>query len=159
MECSRSEANTTVDQDPESINGPPSFLLKLTNDDELTFKFNFIIRQTQAHKPSNASIDTNPQPLDTRINALTYVYASSPKEVETLVTREFHADPNLHKNANVALVGDYGTDGTQSVTFEWTWKWKPPKNTEDKGGGWRNSCSVRPPSRRTYASDRSRSAY
>ncbi len=28
------------------------------------------------------------------------------------------------------------------MTFEWTWKWKPPKQAEDKGGGWRNSCSV-----------------
>jgi hypothetical protein len=30
------------------------------------------------------------------------------------------------------------------VSFEWSWKWKPPKNTEDRGGGWHNSCSVRP---------------
>lgn len=97
----------------------------------------------QASSSSSAPPGTDqPAALDTHINALTYVYASSPKEVETLVTREFHADPNLHKNANVALVGDYDTDGSPSVTFEWTWKWKPPKNTEDRSGGWRNSCSV-----------------
>lgn len=59
------------------------------------------------------------------------------------MTREFHADPNLHKNANVELVGDYSTDGSPSITFEWPWTWKPPKSSEDRGGGWRNSCSVR----------------
>ncbi|SPO00812.1 related to ADP-ribosylation factor (ARF) GTPase activating protein (GAP) with effector functions [Cephalotrichum gorgonifer] len=129
-------------QDPEPSNGPPNFLLKLTNDEDLIFKFTFVIRQTpQAPSSSGAPTDPASAPLDTRINALTYVYASSPKEVETLVTREFHADPNLHKNANVALVGDHTTGGSPSVTFEWTWKWKPPKNVEDKGGGWRNSCS------------------
>lgn len=79
---------------------------------------------------------------DTNISGLTFVYASSSKEVENLVTREFHADPNLHRNENVALVGDYSTGGTASVSFEWTWKWKAPKNYEDKGGGWRNCCSV-----------------
>lgn len=79
---------------------------------------------------------------DTAINGLTYVYASTPREVENLVTREFHADPNLHKNSNVELVGDITTGGSPSVSLEWSWKWKPPKNTEDKGGGWRNACSV-----------------
>lgn len=58
------------------------------------------------------------------------------------MTREFHADPNLHKNPNVQLVGDYTTGGSQSVSFEWSWKWRPPKAQEDKGGGWRNTCSV-----------------
>jgi Arf-GAP with SH3 domain, ANK repeat and PH domain-containing protein len=57
------------------------------------------------------------------------------------VTREFHADPNLHKNSNVELVGDFSTGGSASVTFEWSWKWKPPKSAEDRGGGWRNCCS------------------
>ena len=76
------------------------------------------------------------------INGLTYVSASTAREVETLVTREFHADPNLHKNANVQLVGDYSTGGSPSVSFEWSWKWRPPKPTEDRGGGWRNNCSV-----------------
>jgi len=84
--------------------------------------------------------------VDTVVNGLTYVSASTAKEVENLVTREFHADPNLHKNANVQLVGDYSTGGSQSVSFEWSWKWRPPKSTEDRGGGWRNNCSVRLPS-------------
>lgn len=91
------------------------------------------------------SADAQNAPLDTAISGLTYVWASTPREVENLVTREFHADPNLHKNANVALVGDYTTSGSASVSFEWTWKWKPPKSTEDRGGGWRNSCSVSVP--------------
>lgn len=82
------------------------------------------------------------QPADTAVSGLTFAYGSTSREVENLVTREFHADPNLHKNANVELVGDYSTHGSPAVTFEWTWKWKPPKVNEDKGGGWRNSCSV-----------------
>ncbi|OTB07568.1 hypothetical protein M426DRAFT_8566 [Hypoxylon sp. CI-4A] len=108
----------------------PNFLLKLNNDDELIFNFTFVIRQEEG----GAGVDTH-------INGLTYVYASTNRELENLVTREFHADPNLHKNANVELVGDYNTGGSSSVTFEWSWKWKPPKTTEDGGGGWRNVCS------------------
>ncbi|KAI4861698.1 centaurin beta [Hypoxylon rubiginosum] len=108
----------------------PNFLLKLNNDDELVFNFTFVIRQ-----------DESGPGIDTQINGLTYVYASTNRELENLVTREFHADPNLHKNANVELVGDYATGGSPSVAFEWSWKWKPPKITEDAGGGWRNVCS------------------
>lgn len=86
--------------------------------------------------------DSQVQLSDTNITGLTFAYASNSREVDNLVTREFHADPNLHKNNNVELVGDYSTSGSASVSFEWTWKWKPPKSIEDKGGGWRNSCSV-----------------
>ncbi|KUI56586.1 Protein csx2 [Cytospora mali] len=90
---------------------------------------------------NRSSADPNNMALDTQINGLTYVYASTPREVENLVTREFHADPNLHKNSNVELIGDFTTGGSPSVTFDWAWKWKPPRNAEDPGGGWRNSCS------------------
>ena len=126
------------DAEPSGAAGGPAFLLKLTNDDELVFTFTFIIRQTQ---PADST--TTAGATDTQINNLTFVYASNAREVENLVTREFHADPNLHKNANVELVGsNYSTDGSSSVTFAWTWLWKPPKSVEDKGGGWRNCCSV-----------------
>lgn len=78
---------------------------------------------------------------DTFINGLTFAFASNNKDLDNLVIREFHADPNLHKNANVELVGDYSTGGSPSAKFEWSWKWRPPKTTEDRGGGWRNACS------------------
>ncbi|CAI4216533.1 unnamed protein product [Parascedosporium putredinis] len=123
--------------DPEPANGAPDFLLKVVNDDELIFTFTFILRRSPT-TPSEAAA----QAPDTRINALTYVYASTPKEVENLVTREFNADPNLHRNSNVALVGDYATEGNSSVTFVWKWKWKPPRLSDDRSNGWRNSCSV-----------------
>ncbi|TGJ80629.1 hypothetical protein E0Z10_g8127 [Xylaria hypoxylon] len=116
-------------QDPEPSSAP-NFLLKLNNDDELIFNFTFIVRQDEG--------GTN---NDTQINGLTYVYASTSRDVDNLVTREFHADPNLHKNANVELVGDYTTGGSSSISFEWSWKWKPPRPVEDRGGGWRNVCS------------------
>lgn len=130
-------------QDPDTLPGAsPNFLIKINNDDELTFNFTFIIRQTQGFLPTTSGGQDVVGLSDTVINGLTYVSASTPREVENLVTREFHADPNLHKNANVQLVGDYSTAGTQSVSFEWSWKWRPPKPTEDRGGGWRNNCSV-----------------
>ncbi|KAF2968748.1 hypothetical protein GQX73_g4845 [Xylaria multiplex] len=116
-------------QDPEH-SSTPSFLLKLNNEDELIFNFTFIVRQDEG--------GTN---NDTQISGLTYVYASTSRDVENLVTREFHADPNLHKNANVELVGDYTTGGSSSISFEWSWKWKPPRPVEDRGGGWKNVCS------------------
>jgi Arf-GAP/SH3 domain/ANK repeat/PH domain-containing protein len=126
-----------------ALGSAPNFILKLNNDDELTFKFTFVIRQTNQITPgNNGAQDTACGLVDTVVNGLTYVSASTAKEVETLVTREFHADPNLHKNANVQLVGDYSTGGSQSVSFEWSWKWRPPKPTEDRSGGWRNNCSV-----------------
>lgn len=99
-----------------------------------TFKFN--MRQAA---PLGAS--PNSPPVDTQINGLTHVHAPTLREVETLVTREFHADPNLHKNPNVELIGDFTTGGSPTVTFDWSWKWKPPRAGEDPGGGWRNTCS------------------
>ena len=120
----------------------------MSSDEELSFTFTWVIRQTTPVSQAGAvAAEAASAPVDTQIVGLTYVYASTPREVENLVTREFHADPNLHKNSNVELVGDFTTGGSSSVSFEWTWKWKPPKNAEDKGGGWRNSCSVRPPHR------------
>lgn len=81
--------------------------------------------------------------VDTNINGLTFAFASSNRDLENLVTREFHADPNLHKNPNVRLVGDYNTEGSPAVQFHWTWKWRPPQGGDDKGRrGWRNCCSV-----------------
>jgi Arf-GAP/SH3 domain/ANK repeat/PH domain-containing protein len=131
-------------QDAESTSSSsgPAFLLKLSNEDELVFTFSFVIRQTQNGVQSPAGGVDAVATSNTQLNGLTFVFASTPREVENLVTREFHADPNLHKNANVALVGSYSTDGSSSVTFDWTWRWKPPKQAEDRGGGWRNTCSV-----------------
>ncbi|CAK7224489.1 hypothetical protein SBRCBS47491_005569 [Sporothrix bragantina] len=176
------------DTDPSPTTAGPSFLLKLPNDEELTFTFTFVIRQTPAaanvpnslnasnaaaaaaagtaatastSPPAGASATAAPaaastsppdsngvspgtaaaSTVDTMINGLTFVQASNLREVENLLTREFHADPNLHKNSNVELVGDFSTGGSPSVTFDWSWRWKPPRSVEDKGGGWRNSCS------------------
>ena len=97
--------------------------------------FTFVIRQSQSSPPGVSGIS------DTSINGLTFAFASNNKDLDNLVIREFHADPNLHKNANVELVGDFSTGGSPSAKFEWSWKWKPPKTTEDRGGGWRNACS------------------
>jgi Arf-GAP/SH3 domain/ANK repeat/PH domain-containing protein len=138
---------TALPQDAEQVGlgGGPAFLLKLSSDDDLVFTFTFVIRKSQNVLQNTAGAVDMGAPSDTQINGLTFVFASTPREVENLVTREFHADPNLHKNANVALVGSYSTEGSPSVTFDWTWRWKPPKITEDRGGGWRNSCSVGSP--------------
>lgn len=137
-------------QDPEAVpssDGPPAFLIRLSNDEELTFNFTFIVRQHLA-VPSIYNVNTNsaisPSGLvDTNINGLTFLFASSSKDLDNLVTREFHANPNLHKNPQVELVGDYSTSGHASVQFQWSWKWTPPKASESRGGGWRTSCSVR----------------
>ena len=135
-------------QDPESntSSAPPNFLLRLSSDDELTFNFTFNARQSQGppsiYNVNNTSTITPNGPADTTINGLTFVFASSTKELDNLVTREFHANPNLHKNPNVELVGDYSTGGSPSVQFQWSWRWKAPKTMEDRGGGWRTSCSV-----------------
>jgi Arf-GAP with SH3 domain, ANK repeat and PH domain-containing protein len=111
----------------------------------LIFRFTFVSRQTTAGQhgasPTANAATTTMANSDTSITGLTFAYASNDRDLENLVTREFHADPNLHKNSNVQLVGDFSTDGSQAVQFEWSWTWRPPKPSEDKGGGWRNSCS------------------
>lgn len=118
----------------------PSFLLRLNNDDELNFNFTCVIRQTQGQAGGDGPL--NAGAVDTFINGLTFIFASNAKELDVLVTREFHADPNLHKNSNVELVGsDYSTAGSPSIQLNWSWKWRPPKAAEDKGGGWRNTCT------------------
>ncbi|KAF1996070.1 centaurin-beta-2 [Amniculicola lignicola CBS 123094] len=134
-------------QDPESSasGGPPNFLVRLTNDDELTLNFTFVVRQTNGapsiYNVNNGATVTSTGLADTVINGLTFVFAPSSRELDNLVTREFHANPNLHKNPQVELVGDYATGGSPSVQFQWSWKWAPPKPVEDRGGGWRTSCS------------------
>jgi Arf-GAP with SH3 domain, ANK repeat and PH domain-containing protein len=137
-------ASLTQQQDPESgANGlPPSFLVRLANNEELNFTFTFIVRQVIPNNLAAANgAPASPTAVDTQIAGLTYIFASNAKEVENLVVREFHSDPNLHKNPNVELVGDYSTGGSSSVQFNWTWRWRPPKPAEDRGGGWRNTCS------------------
>lgn len=123
----------------------PTFLLRLSNEDELVFNFTFILRQTQLGSGTNSTVNgvltSLPGVTDTLLTGLTFAHASSSKDLDNLITREFHANPNLQNNSNVQLVGDFSTEGSPSVQFEWSWKWKPPKTTEDKGGGWRNSCS------------------
>lgn len=134
----------TVRQDPDTSSSPtPSFLLRLTNDDELTFNFTFVLRQDTSLHPvdSGGSAEQN-GPSDTVINGLTFIFAPTAKDVDNIATKELHADPNLHKNnPNVELVGDYSTAGNASIQSTWSWKWKPPRATEDRGGGWRNCCS------------------
>lgn len=100
------------------------------------------MRQAASTSSLLASPDTVFAGIDTVINSLTFILASNPRELDTLLTREFNADPNLHRNPNVDLVGDYSTAGNASEEFEWAWRWRPPKSAEDKGGGWRNTCSV-----------------
>ena len=107
--------------------------MRLNNEDELIFKFTFFIRQTIQQTGGVHS--------DTAINGLTFAYASNIRDLDNLVTREFHADPNLHKNSNVQLIGDYSTENNSAIQFDWTWTWRPPKLMEDKGNGWRNTCS------------------
>ncbi|KAL2866782.1 putative ARF GTPase activator (Csx2) [Aspergillus lucknowensis] len=134
-------------QDPDSVSSSPAptFLLRLTNDDDLNFKFTFILRQTQTGSVTNSTVNgvstSLPETADTVLTGLTFAHAPNSKELDNLVTREFHANPNLQNNSNVQLVGDFSTGGSPSVQFDWSWKWKPPKGSEDKGGGWRNSCS------------------
>ncbi|PGH18770.1 hypothetical protein AJ79_00183 [Helicocarpus griseus UAMH5409] len=133
-------------QDPESSTAAfPSFLLKLSNDDELNFRFTFILRQVQARPPApstNNGVATRlPEAIDTVLNGLTFAHASNSRDLDNLVTREFHANPNLQNNSNVQHVGNFSTSGSPSVQFDWSWKWKPPRQTEDRGGGWRNCCS------------------
>lgn len=116
--------------------------MRIDNEDELDFHFTFVTRQAQSSAQTQTSSNTaNLGASDVSISGLTFAHASNPKDLDTLVTREFHADPNLHKNSNVQLIGDYSTNGNSAIQYDWSWKWRPPKASEDRGGGYRNSCS------------------
>ncbi|KAF3914693.1 hypothetical protein AA313_de0206164 [Arthrobotrys entomopaga] len=119
-------------QDPYPNTQGSGILLKLTNEDELNFEFTFVARQRR--EESGAVVDTN-------ITGLTFILASNHRELDDLVTREFHADPNLHKHANVDFLGVYSTGGSPSVSFTWNWKWRPPKGVAEKASGYRNTCA------------------
>lgn len=134
------------DPDPPASASAPSFLLRLSNEDELFFNFTFIIRQTQTGHVFNSTVNgvstSLPETIDTSLTGLTFAHASNVKELDNLITREFHANPNLQNNSNVQLVGDYSTNGSPSLQFEWSWKWKPPKAVEDRGGGGGETAAV-----------------
>lgn len=123
-------------QDPESAptSSLPSFLFRLNNEDELDFNFSFIVRQSPATSTAPSST------TDTTLTGLTFAFASSTKDLENLVTREFHANPNLHKNPNVEFMGDFSSEGSTAAKFNWSWRWRPPYATEERSGGWRNTC-------------------
>ncbi|KAL9054793.1 MAG: hypothetical protein Q9162_003916 [Coniocarpon cinnabarinum] len=144
------DGNIEYVQDPEvSCPGSlPSILLRLSSDDEIHFYFTFALRPPSLL--AEAKDVSGNSPLDTVINSLTFVFAPTLKELDSLVTRQFNSDPNIHKHPNVDLVGDYSTAGKQQEQFEWSWRWRPPKQTEDRGGGWRNSCSFVEYDQRTH---------
>ena len=125
------------DPDPQSTN----FLLRLDLEDELEFCFTFLTRRTAPPSSTGPPAVAPGTAADTNISGLTFAYASNARELDTLVTREFHSDPNLHKNSNVQLIGDLSTKGYPSVEFDWNWTWRPPRTGEDRGSGWRNNCS------------------
>ncbi|KAI5291116.1 hypothetical protein KEM54_006266 [Ascosphaera aggregata] len=131
-------------QDPESASVPPRFLLKLNTCQELYFNFTFTIRQTDSRSSLatvNGVTGSLSQTNDTSLTGLTFAHATNLRELDNLITREFHANPNLQNNSNVQFIGDFATAGWPSYTFNWTWKWTPPRVAEDRARGWRNSCS------------------
>ena len=125
--------------------------MRLNNSEDLYFQFTIIIRQS--YTASGNLVNSEEGGTDTQISGLTYVFAPTQKELENLIVREFHSDPNLHKNPNVELVGDYNTAGRPSAQFTWSWKWRPPKVPEDRGGGWRTKCSFAEYNQRAHRLD------
>ncbi|KAJ5122833.1 hypothetical protein N7526_009770 [Penicillium atrosanguineum] len=98
-------------QDPDvaSSTSAPTFLLRLSNDDELIFNFTFILRQTKTGNVAGSTVNgvstSLPEVADTTLTGLTFAHASNSKELDNLITREFHANPNLQNNSNVQLIG------------------------------------------------------
>ncbi|EHK96051.1 hypothetical protein M7I_8271 [Glarea lozoyensis 74030] len=62
-------------QDPDaSLSAPPNFIIKLNNDEELTFRFTFVVRQTAQNPSNNAPPNTPTGLVDTVINGLTFAF-------------------------------------------------------------------------------------
>lgn len=141
-------------QDPETIptTETPSFILRVPFEEELTFDFACAVADNNLNltRPSATSDFTRPSATSdftqnqaqSNVPSLTFVFASSSREVESLVTSEFHADPNFHKNPNVQLVNAENSTATSTSAINWSWKWRPPKPSEDPNKGWLTACSV-----------------
>ncbi|CAG8477971.1 8965_t:CDS:2 [Ambispora gerdemannii] len=111
-------------QDPElQSKAPNKFLLKLSKDKRFELKFKFRVGENS----------TNTEEL----KGLTFINATNEKELARILTVEFNVDPNLHRHANVALLGDFTP---KQEEIEWTWKWVPPHTMDESHHGWRNHC-------------------
>lgn len=86
------------------------FLLKIPYSDVIQFKFRLRIVP----------------PVD----SVTFISASSTKQLETFLSTELFHNPNIQNEDNVALLGDIkvtaeGGPGPRNVDFTWTWKADP----------------------------------
>lgn len=86
------------------------FLLKIPYSDVIQFKFRLRIVP----------------PVD----SVTFISASSTKQLETFLSTELFHNPNIQNEDNVALLGDIkvtaeGGPGPRNVDFVWTWKADP----------------------------------
>lgn len=115
----------------------------MQNDDDLYITFRFVIGgPLPAESSRGIAEDVTSADPKTIVNGLTFISASNIRELDNLLTKEFHANPNLHKNANVELLGDFSAVQSSPAEFQWSWKWRAPKAVESRGNGWRNTCSV-----------------
>ncbi|KAK9456010.1 hypothetical protein V1511DRAFT_520914 [Dipodascopsis uninucleata] len=110
------------DFDPHSTS---PILLKLSNDLGLLFRFTI--------KINGGKDDIGP------INGLTFLNAGNNRALDLLMTKELHSDPNIQKKDNVTFIGDYAAD-SDSIEFEWVWRWRPPNDIHESYNGWRNTC-------------------
>ncbi|OLL23212.1 Protein csx2 [Neolecta irregularis DAH-3] len=99
--------------DPDSAG---HFILRIPYDEELYFTFTLQI-------PGN-------------VNGLTHINSSSRKDIDRMLSVDFGWDQNLQNHRNVTLIGDYH----DQKDVEYVWKWRAPREMEEKYHGWRNTC-------------------
>ncbi|ODV91640.1 hypothetical protein CANCADRAFT_16356, partial [Tortispora caseinolytica NRRL Y-17796] len=105
--------------------GVAPLLLKVYKGGPLKMQFHFTISQIDG--------------ADTSLSGLTFIHASSVKDIDNIVNRDFRQNPNMHTYPNARLLGDYSTNGQPSFKFIWEWTWTPYTTINTRYHGWRNS--------------------
>lgn len=109
-------------------------LLKIPkSQDDLNLVFTFVLHRSQLEISKN---------IDTNVNGLTLVHASSFKELDYLLTTEYSVEANLQNHKNVFLVGNLSTEGKDSNTIKYQWKWSKPAELNNDNRGWRSCCRL-----------------
>lgn len=71
----------------------------------------------------------------TGLSSLTFVSAGSVKQLDSFIKNEFFHNPNIQKEKNVVLLGDFNAKGDhpQIISFDFLWQWHAPEPNSDKG--------------------------
>lgn len=110
---------TSTNKDPDPDGNTP-LLLKVPYAQNIVFHFKFTVTVSVKNPVSN----------------LTFVSASSVKQLDSFITTELFHNPNIQNEDNVVVLGDFSPksdNDVQLIDHEFSWNWKKPSTKSDFG--------------------------